>query len=192
MLWAIYIGISMAYGPNTIEGELSQNNNVIQRTGLEGDIDSINSLFVDQGYGDVGQFMKNIAATESNLGSDELGDYSFSPFQIDDIRYKDIVQRAQENPGSKASKRADLVNEYLQNALDRPDFNILDLDLQKEGHNPLIGAALTRMGLASVPEGVPEDLQGQSEYWKKHWNTEAGAGTPEHFISQVGTHYPAP
>ena len=183
VIWAIKMS-------DPIVQELETNNNVTGRTSLESNIDDINTLFMNQGYGDAGQFMKNVAATESNLGSDKLGDYSFSPFQIDDIRYKDIVQRAGENPGSKAHDRAMMVNEYLQGALNRPDFDIFNLNLQEEGHNPLIGAALTRLGLANVPESIPGDLEGQANYWKTHWNTEAGAGTPEHFMEQVGHHYP--
>jgi len=170
--------------------ELNRSNDVMNQTGLEGDIDSINQLFMGSGMSDAGQFMKNIAATESNLGTDKLGDYSFSPFQIDDIRYKDIVQRAQ--GGGNAGERADMVNEYLRGALNRPDFDILGLNLQEEAHNPLIGAALTRMGLASVPESIPGDLEGQAQYWKDHWNSNAenASGTPEKFISQVQHHYP--
>jgi hypothetical protein len=170
--------------------ELATNQSVMNQTGLEGDIDSINQLFMNYGMGDAGQFMKNIAATESNLGQDKLGDYSFSPFQIDDIRYEDIVERAK--GGGNAAERAALVNEYLRGALNRPDFDILGLNLREEGHNPLIGAALTRMGLASVPEAIPSDLEGQANYWKDYWNTHAktASGTPQKFISQVKHHYP--
>ena len=169
--------------------ELEGNKNAMSRTMLESNIDDINDLFMEQGYDDAGQFMKNVAAAESNLGSDELGDYSFSPFQIDDIRYEDIVQRASETPGSSAHKRAMLANEYLQKELGRPDFDILNLNLKDEEHNPLIGAALTRMGLANIKDPIPSDIEGQATYWKDHWNTEAGAGDTDHFKSQVSHHY---
>jgi hypothetical protein len=175
---------------DSLVNEISQDSNAISRSMLESDIDSVNKLFMGSGYGDVGQFMKNIAATESNLGSDSLGDYSFSPFQIDDIRYKDIVQRASENPGSAAWKRAQMANQFLGERLGREDFDILNLNLQEEGHNPLIGATLARMGLANVPESVPQGLEGQAQYWKDHWNTEAGKGTPAKFMSQTKHHYP--
>jgi hypothetical protein len=153
-------------------------------------IDAINKLYGDAGYSDVAQFMKNMAATESNIGQDDLGDYSFGAFQIDPIRYKDIVQRATENPGSSASKRANIANTFLQEQLNRPDFNILDLNLTEEGHNPYIASALTRMSLANMPGEIPTTLQGQADYWKEHWNTAAGKGTPEHFMSQSLHHFP--
>ena len=42
--------------------------------------------------------------------------------------------------------------------------------------------------MASVPEEIPEDLEGQAGYWKDHWNTEAGAHEPEHFMAQAKAH----
>ncbi len=174
--------------------DVSSNDNPVNynQTNTLAAIDAVNKLYGDAGYDDVAQFMKNMAATESNIGQDDLGDYSFGAFQIDPIRYKDIVQRAVENPGSSASKRADIANTFLREQLNRPDFNILDLDLTKEGHNPYIASALTRMGLANIPENVPKTLQGQADYWKKYWNSyaENAKGTPEHFKSQALHHFP--
>ena len=50
--------------------------------------------------------------------------------------------------------------------------------------NPYISAALTRMGLLNIPSAVPEDLEGQADYWKDNWNTKSGDGTRKHFIKQ--------
>ena len=162
---------------------------VMTKRGIERDIDKISHLFTTQaGLADASQFMKNIAATESNVGTDKMGDHSFSAFQLDPIRYKDIVQRAQTGA---ASTRANMVNEFLRNELDRPDFDILNMDLKKEGHNPLIGAALTRMSLANDPDALPVTLDDQATYWKENWNTHAkGAkGTTDKFKSQAKHHY---
>jgi hypothetical protein len=188
-------GCSMADNINNLKQEInnisSQDNpNDFNQTQTVSAIDAINSVYGDAGYADVSQFMKNMAATESNLGTDTMGDYSFGATQIDPIRYKDIVQRASENPGSSAFKRADIANQFLQKQLNRPDFNILDINLQDEGHNPYISAALTRMGLANMPGEIPSTLQGQADYWKQHWNTKSGKGTPEHFMSQSQYHFP--
>ena len=150
-------------------------------------VDKVNTMYTDAGYGDVGQFMKNMAATESNIGADSLGDYSFGATQIDPIKYQDIVQRA---TGPEGEKRVNLANTFLREELDRPDFDILGLDLTQEGHNPYISAALTRMGLLNIPESVPQTLEGQANYWKKYWNTEAGKGTPEHFMAQSRHYFP--
>ena len=192
---------------DALVNELNTNQSVMDTAGLEGDIDSINELFMGQGYGDAGQFMKNVAATESNLGQDKLGDYSFGAFQVDPMRYIDIVDRSK---GGTAKERMDLVNEFLREKLGNNEFDLrtaLDVSFERDDkgyvtsakynpnetlrqHNPLIGAALARLGLANVPESIPSDLKGQAQYWKDHWNTESGKGTPEHFISQAQTHYP--
>ena len=129
--------------------------------------------------------MNRVAATESNYGGDKLGDYSFSAFQLDPIRYKDIQQRGTKGA---AKDRIDVANTFLREKLGREDFDLMNLDLVNEDHNPYIGATLARLGLASVPDAIPGDLEGQANYWKKHWNTEAGKGTPEHFMSQSKAH----
>ncbi len=150
-------------------------------------IDKVNKLYSDAGYSDVAQFMKNMAATETNVGRDTLGDYSFGATQIDPVRYKDIIDRA---TGPEGQKRMNIANTFLREQLNRPDFDISDLNLTQEAHNPYISAALTRMGLLNIPEGVPSGLEGQADYWKRYWNTEAGKGTPQHFMSQASYYFP--
>ena len=54
-------------------------------------------------------------------------------------------------------------------------------------HNLLItnlayATAICRVHYMRVPDPIPSDLRGQAEYWKEHYNTPAGAGTPEEFI----------
>ena len=36
-----------------------------------------------------------------------------------------------------------------------------------------------------VPKKMPSSLEGQADYWKKYYNTEGGAGDPEHFVESV-------
>ena len=113
--------------------------------GLGGIIKEINQLFSSQKGGaklsDQTDFMKRVAATESNLGKDELGDHSFSAFQLDPIRYKDIQERG---VGGAAKARVDVANKFLSEKLGRKDFDLLNLDLKKEDHNPYIGSVLAR------------------------------------------------
>ena len=157
--------------------------------GLDEAIKEVNQLFSSQEGGahlpDQTEFMKRVAATESNYGQDKLGDYSFSAFQLDPIRYKDIKEKG---AGGNAKERIAVANKYLAKKLGRDDFDIMNLNLKEESHNPYIGAVLARLGLASVPKAIPKDLEGQADYWKKYWNTEAGKGTSEHFISQSQAH----
>ena len=176
-----------------------------QKSLVENAIGDINTLFSSEeggGYADVGNFMKNMAAAESNVGQDPMGEHSYSAFQIDPIKYRDIVERAE--GGGKAGERAQIANKYLREQLGDENFDILNLfqgESTESGerylpndalsqHSPLIGAALTRMGLANQSEAIPSDLAGQADYWKRNWNTQAGAGTPEKFMKQSRYHYP--
>ena len=36
-----------------------------------------------------------------------------------------------------------------------------------------------------VPKRMPNSIEGQADYWKKYYNTEGGAGDPEHFVESV-------
>ena len=168
-------------------------------------IDIANELFGEHGYDDISDFMTGIAATETQLGK-LSSDVSYSPFQIDPIRYDDIVFRTQDDPstvdvieGGAALKRANLANELLRSMGYGEDFNILGLSenmdgpstgLIDEARNPLIGALLTRMALANLPESAGDfttpDTKQQAEYWKSYWNSHAknAKGKPEHYINE--------
>jgi hypothetical protein len=174
-------------------------------------IDEVNKLYSDAGYGDVAQFMKNIAATESNIGEDELGEHSFGAFQVDPTKYIDIVDRS--HTGA-AKQRMDLANKFLQEKLGDENFDLrtaLDVSSTRDEkgyvtsakynpnqtlrtHNPYIAATLARLGLANIPDtegSIPDmNLRQQADYWKKYWNTQAGKGTLEHFMKQSQYHSP--
>ena len=36
-----------------------------------------------------------------------------------------------------------------------------------------------------VPKRMPNSIEGQADYWKKYYNTEGGAGVPEHLVESV-------
>ena len=155
--------------------------------------ETANQLFnkKDTGLSDISDFMKNIAMAESNIGKD-VSNVSYSPFQIDPIRYEDLQLRAKGAKGytQKQSKgtldRANLANSLLQAMGYGENFDILNLS-NEQRRDPNVGALLTRMMLANIPKEVPKDLTGQAKVWKKDWNTEAknAKGDTEHFINQV-------
>jgi hypothetical protein len=39
-----------------------------------------------------------------------------------------------------------------------------------------------RLNYLSKPGSIPEDVLGQAEYWKRHWNTYLGAGTIDQYM----------
>ncbi|MFP4146571.1 MAG: hypothetical protein ACLFSI_02530 [Halorhodospira sp.] len=42
--------------------------------------------------------------------------------------------------------------------------------------------AMARIHYLRVDEPLPEDLEDQADYWKRHYNTDAGAGSAEAYI----------
>jgi hypothetical protein len=45
-------------------------------------------------------------------------------------------------------------------------------------------AIAARLVLSNIPENIPSDLKGQADYWKRYYNTSAGAGTANDFIKK--------
>ena len=178
--------------------EMLHGNNKLTHRQLEtmSATETANQLFnkKDTGLSDISDFMKNIAMAESNIGKG-VSPVSYSPFQIDPIRYEDLQFRARGDKGytQKQSKgtldRANLANSLLKAMGYGENFDILNLS-NEQRRDPNIGALLTRMMLANIPKGVPKDLSGQADYWKKYWNTEAenAKGSTRHFINQAQTY----
>ena len=167
-------------------------------------IKDVNAAFVNYGMNDATEFMTNIAAAESNLGRDTLGDHSFSAFQIDPIRAYDIINRATENPGSHGHKRYEMANQYLQNYYNDPNFDLssyLDIDSSQtpmvynsnanlKGHDPMVGAVLTRLALAQDPNALPGSLDEQAKYYSDNWNKGGRKDADVFFKDQVMHHFP--
>jgi len=54
-------------------------------------------------------------------------------------------------------------------------------DLEK----PLISALAARLFLLTIPQKIPTSIKAQAAYWKKFYNTSAGAGTEKDFIKRA-------
>ena len=52
-------------------------------------------------------------------------------------------------------------------------------------NTPLYGAAFARAYLLSIPESIPTTLKARAAYWKKYYNTSAGAGTVDKYLKRV-------
>lgn len=49
--------------------------------------------------------------------------------------------------------------------------------------NHTLSAQIARLKFYMSPGSIPEDLEGQAEYWKKYYNTPLGAGTVEEYLA---------
>lgn len=74
-----------------------------------------------------------------------------------------------------ASKRA-VLNGFRSPVLSRADNLIM---------NPAYATAAARMQYYRFPDEIPDDMQGQAEYWKKYWNTGLGKGGVDQYIENA-------
>jgi hypothetical protein len=58
------------------------------------------------------------------------------------------------------------------------DFERLEYDLK-------FAILLCRLRYRAVPSPLPKDIKGMSKYYKKYYNSSAGAATPQDFIDAV-------
>jgi len=50
--------------------------------------------------------------------------------------------------------------------------------------NAFYATIMCRLKYYTIPQALPgpDDIEGLASYWKKYYNTEAGAGDPDHFV----------
>jgi hypothetical protein len=113
------------------------------------------------------------AATETHLGKLK-GGAGHGWMQIDPICLKDVQLHI------KSSDRATLMNRW--------GINIDTVKITQLDNNPLLCAIIARLAYKRVPEPIPMKFKERAEYWKKHYNTEAGKGTVEHYIECATAH----
>ena len=121
----------------------------------------------------------NTAKTESSLhyltqlnGGPARGLWQMEPATHDDIWTNYLSYR---------DELADLVRALAIGEKQVPDSE------QMVG-NLFYACAMARIHYLRVEAPLPAayDLTGQAIYWKQYYNTELGAGTPEHFIEMAG------
>jgi hypothetical protein len=57
----------------------------------------------------------------------------------------------------------------------------MDLDFSVKT-NIAVAICLCRFHYRRVPSAIPKTKEGRAKYWKKHYNTELGKGTIEHYL----------
>ena len=67
-------------------------------------------------------------------------------------------------------------------------YDIPKIELSDLAYDPLLSFICCRLSLKRIPEAIPSDLLCRAKYWKKYYNTEAGAGTVEHYLESVKQH----
>lgn len=113
------------------------------------------------------------AAAETALG--EAVDHSWwtgiGLMQFDKIGFDDVIQRT--SPGVKEKVLA-----------------CFGIDIDRAEHtdlrwSPLLSLVFARLKYRLIPDAIPDTVDGRARYWKKWYNSEIGAGTPEHYINSA-------
>ncbi|XP_072045519.1 uncharacterized protein [Amphiura filiformis] len=135
---------------------------------------AVSNIFPDKG------FLRRTARVESNDGchpSTFRSGYHGGIFQVDKVGFQD-TQNTASHPGLTSKHQA------IQKEFGIDWKTVQYSDLQK----PLYSAIAARLLLSNKPEAIPSTVAGQAAYWKKHYNTAAGAGTEQKFIDANKNH----
>jgi hypothetical protein len=131
--------------------------------------------------------LRETAIQESNMGQTsgtydmvndpKFGRGSFGVGQVDERNFEDTMSRLR---GDKGQPR-NLVK-YVQRFKDELGIDLTEVEYEDLA-DPKLGLIFTRLHYLKNPDPVPTTVQGRSKYWKKFYNTSAGAGTPDEYLS---------
>ena len=145
-------------------------------------VDFVGNIFNDNDSEKL--FMQRLVNQESRFGK-ASGTYdlagpkgrrgSFGVAQVDEVAFNQVKSKLQK-PGQSLYK-------YI-----KPFKSATGIDLSEVKYedlrNDVLSIAFGRMYLLQrTATAIPGDKQGQANYWKRFYNTSAGAGTPEDFLN---------
>lgn len=135
---------------------------------------------------DLRNLLKETAIAESNYGNalyDPNRNYGRGIFQFDKIGMKQALQVLQ------SKQNADLKTKLIDIYPFSLSLENIDTIYKEFTQRAVLQAILCRFYYLGVKEAIPNTLEGRAKYWKKYYNSEKGAGTPEAYISRVKAFY---
>jgi hypothetical protein len=109
-------------------------------------------------------------ATETSMGEamDTSWNVGIGLMQFDKIGFIDVQQRTPKSVKDKV-------------------LQCFGIDVDRATHSdlrwsPLLSIVFARLKYRLVPALIPSTIEGRAMYWKKWYNSELGAGTPEAYI----------
>ena len=170
---SIFISITLAYGQLSPDARTPRAAGVNIVNSIS---DDLNQIF-PYDYG----FMKRVACTESNYGRHNdtyrVGYYG-GIWQVDRSGFED-TQDVAAHP--KLGEKYKLIMSRYGIHWESVDY----VDLLK----PLYSGIAARLFISSIPEQIPEKQCAQANYWKRHYNTNEGAGSPQNFCLDLQRGY---
>ena len=145
----------------------------------------VSKMFNDGGAATA--LLRETAIQESNMGqtdgtytiSDADGEFgrgSFGVSQVDERTFNDTLSRLRGDKGQPRNlvKWVDIIK-------DKTDINLTEVTY-RELSDPTLSLIFSRLHYLKVADPVPPTAAGRSKYWKKHYNTSAGAGTSQEYL----------
>lgn len=125
--------------------------------------------------------LKETAIAESNYGNalyNPMRTFGRGIFQFDRIGMQQALQVAT-NKGALGKIQA---SDLYPFAIDLRHLDTVYIEFTQRA---VLQAILCRFYYLGVKEAIPSTLEARAKYWKKYYNSELGAGTPEAYISRV-------
>lgn len=119
----------------------------------------------------ISDFLIRVAAVESCYGLNPRAGRNY--WQVDPIAFED-TQSLDAHPN--LNKKYDILKKY---GIDWKSKTYSDIT-----KDSLLNCIAARLYLGNKPGAIGSDLQSQASYWKKYYNTGAGAGSTEDFINK--------
>lgn len=130
---------------------------------------------------DLRNLLRETAIAESNYGRaiyDNKRGFGYGAFQFDKIGMKQALQVAQDKGLIVKIQLSDMYPFDISPANYKQVYD----EFQQKS---ILQAILCRMYYLGIKEKIPSTLEGRARYWKKYYNSELGAGTPEKYIARV-------
>ena len=131
--------------------------------------------------------LRETAIQESNMGQTtgtydmvddpKFGRGSFGVGQVDERNFEDTMSRLRGDKGQPKN-----LVKYVQRFKDELGIDLTEVEYEDLA-DPKLGLIFTRLHYLKNPDPVPPTVQGRSKYWKKFYNTSAGAGTAAEYLA---------
>jgi len=178
--WGIVSGLIFFYASFLEGGELAYGQQTVRKA-----IAMTTTLLSDTLLPDISHFLHRVAIVESRWGEDPRtyrSGYWGGIWQVDRVAFEDS-QDGDSHPSLREwHRRLRLRSQTL--GLPHLDWSQLSWE---DCISPLVSCLAARLYLATIPEPVPDSLEAQAVYWKKHYNKAQGKGTVEGFIGAVNS-----
>jgi hypothetical protein len=178
--WGIISGLIFFYASFLEGSELAYGEQTVRKA-----IAMTTTLLSDTPLPDISIFLYRVATVESRWGEDPRtyrSGYWGGIWQVDRVAFEDS-QDGDSHPS--------LLEWYRRLRARANTLGMLELDWVRlsweDCVSPLVSCLAARLYLATIPEPVPDSLEAQAVYWKKHYNKAQGKGTVEGFIRAVNS-----